>query len=96
MLPPYIGWRFTPKAKQVSWIEFLASLEAVLAHLRYVIMEHPPTVVEDKKTRTYLLGGINATSAPAVQAMPVNIFIKQRERLGEGEGLKPNPYAAGL
>ena len=51
VLPPDIGWRFTPKAKQVSWTEFLASLVAVLAHLRYVIMEHPPTVVGDKKTR---------------------------------------------
>ena len=79
MLPPDIGWRFTPKAKEVSWIEFLACLEAVLAHLRYVIMEHPPTVVGDKKTRTYLLGGINATSAAAVQAMPVNTFIKSNE-----------------
>ena len=45
MLPPDIGWRFKPKARQISWIEFIASLEAVLARLRYVIVEHPPTVV---------------------------------------------------
>ena len=81
VLPPDIGWRFKPKANQVSWIEFFVNVEAVLSYLRYVIMEHPPTVVGDKKTRTYLLGGINATSAGAVQAMPVKTFIKQRERL---------------
>ena len=45
VLPPDIGWRF----KRPFWIEFLASLEAVLSHVRYVVMEHPPTVVGEKR-----------------------------------------------
>ena len=52
VLPPDIGWQF----KRPSWIEFLASLEAVLSHVRYIVMEHPPTVVGDKKDKGCFVG----------------------------------------
>lgn len=80
VLPPDIGWRFKPKADQVSWIEFFENFEAVLSHLRYVIMEHPPTAVGEKRQGLICWPG-SVAHLQGPFAFGIRIKMEKRPRL---------------